>query len=193
MGESMQANANSAFIINSSVVFNHLLVYCVGNMHRILKRKLMGTGGQKQQMKNKKKKVDAGGDHDDEEEEEKEKEKEGGDDDSGKPFLPAHCKPWNALKSLVVSFLRNAVTLLGTVKDRDMQCFLLQRMRHYMAYFKILPKIGRSFLKVGRRWLISSCCTLSSLCCVFSSASALLHQFRRAGIRGWMKGLPLLC
>ena len=29
-----------------------------------------------------------------------------------------------------------------------MKTFILQRMRHYVVYFKILPKVGRKFLKV---------------------------------------------
>ena len=30
-----------------------------------------------------------------------------------------------------------------------MKTFILQRMRHYVVYFKILPKVGRKFLKAS--------------------------------------------
>eukprot|EP00750_Incisomonas_marina_P007481 INCI14985.3.p1 GENE.INCI14985.3~~INCI14985.3.p1 ORF type:complete len:553 (+),score=174.66 INCI14985.3:66-1724(+) len=131
LGDSKQENASSKFVIESSAVFNHLLVYCIGNLHRIFRRRLQGKDGQKQKGSEASKKE--------------------------KPFLPAQCKPWNSMKTIIMSFLRNTVALLSTVKEKDMKTFILQRMRHYVVYFKILPKVGRKFLKaLIKAWIGST-------------------------------------
>ena len=154
LGDSKQENAEARtkFTIESSAVFNHLLVYCVGNMHRILYRRLsksprgdLATADQA-------------------------------------PFLPARSKQWPSLKKLVTSFLRNAVLLLTTVKEDDMRRFLLQRMRHYIVYFKIMPKIGRRFLKaLISRWIGSTAVNSDevgfkcvTLCLLFDSSELAL-------------------
>jgi len=126
-GRLIEKPVGKSYHIDSSAVFDRLMVLALQNCHAEFHYHLFGKGsGQKVE------------------------EEEDVEVDENKPLNPKHiakAKHWNEIKKILLSFFRSTLHLLSEVKEPNLLKFVLQSLSKYTPYLTPLPTIAKTFLK----------------------------------------------
>jgi nucleolar complex protein 2 len=134
-----------SFHIESSAVFDKLMVTCLTKCHEEFRHHLLGEGAS---LKN-------------EEESEDDKEKDEKDDDTSmdedddevdpnKPINPrdlAKSIRWSQLKFSIQSFFKATLHLISEAKETKLLRFIVKSLSHYIPYLSAFPRLAKAVLK----------------------------------------------
>jgi len=138
-----------SYHIESSVVFDRLMVICLTNCHEEFKYHLLGKGAKSEF-------GDENDDDDDDMEEEEEGDKNNNLDESGKLDLNRPIPPrqmtksirWPQIKVCINSFLKATLHLLTeSAKESQLITFLLKSLANYIPFLTAFPNYGKPLLK----------------------------------------------
>eukprot|EP00211_Chloroparvula_japonica_P003746 CAMPEP_0119120978 /NCGR_PEP_ID=MMETSP1310-20130426/1799_1 /TAXON_ID=464262 /ORGANISM="Genus nov. species nov., Strain RCC2339" /LENGTH=805 /DNA_ID=CAMNT_0007110501 /DNA_START=109 /DNA_END=2522 /DNA_ORIENTATION=- len=130
-------NLRTAYSIESSSVFNQVIVYTLrtavdvfcAQLH-IPKEKVVGAVALQRKG-------------------EKEKEKSDDGDDEGKPFVPnTNSKRWGKAERAVKTFLRSTMHFLSNIPEEQMARFVLRHVEAYVSFYATIPGLCRRLLQV---------------------------------------------
>eukprot|EP00939_MAST-03C_sp_MAST-3C-sp1_P001532 g1532.t1 len=119
------------FKVKNSAVFNDLMIAAIGGMADAFRRHLQWHDATN-----------------DESEGNDDGRKSSGTTKKGHTALPTSKPRWEKLRPVVVSFCGNLLHFLSQLMDREMQLFVLQKLRPYMPFVASLPTLHRKTIKI---------------------------------------------
>eukprot|EP00978_Attheya_sp_CCMP212_P036281 scaffold163203_cov53-Attheya_sp.AAC.6 len=124
--------------IESSVVFDRLMVVCLSKCHEEFHYHLLGKGSGKEVVEKKDEKAS----------ETEEIEDEAFDENKGiHPKSLSKSRRWADLKLVVQSFLKSTLHLLSEAKEPKLLNFIVKSFAHYIPYLTAYPRIATAMLK----------------------------------------------
>lgn len=141
-----------SYHIDSSIVFDRLMVISLTKCHEEFHYHLLGEGKKekdtsisgKKDGQNKKKQKTA----DDEEENQHEEDEPANDVNQPiKPTALAKSHRWSMIKPILQNFLRSTLHMLNEAKEPKLLTFILQSLSNYIQYLTPFPKLGKTYLK----------------------------------------------
>lgn len=143
------------YVIESSTVFDKLLVTCLSKVHEEFHYHLLGMGSKAGN--------DDDGDDDDEEENMNKHvdESQGVDTvDPDKPINPqklARAPRWLSLSMSIKSFMKATLHLLSEAKEAKLLNFIIKALANYLPFVSAFPRLGNALLKsLTAMWASSS-------------------------------------
>ena len=146
----LRINNSKKYLIESSTVFDKLMVTCLSKVHEELHYHLLGKGAT----------VEGGDDSDDEEDEDNVEETSSDEIDVNKPinprkFLNSH--RWSALKMSIQSFIKATLHLMSEAKESKLLSFIIKSLGNYFPYLGAFPRLGKALLKsLTSKWSSTS-------------------------------------
>lgn len=129
----------TSFHIESSVVFDRLMVVCLSRLHEAFRWHLVGEGSGKNSKENKKEGADPTDDDD-----------MNGTEEESIPLNPNHLmksKSWAKVKLILQTFHKSTVHLLNEVRESKLLSFILRCLTKYIPFLTPFPNIAKSLLK----------------------------------------------
>eukprot|EP00559_Dactyliosolen_fragilissimus_P001736 CAMPEP_0184860358 /NCGR_PEP_ID=MMETSP0580-20130426/5250_1 /TAXON_ID=1118495 /ORGANISM="Dactyliosolen fragilissimus" /LENGTH=862 /DNA_ID=CAMNT_0027357427 /DNA_START=76 /DNA_END=2664 /DNA_ORIENTATION=+ len=129
-----------AYVIESSTVFDKLMVLCLTKCHEEFYYHLLGKGALLSQNK-------------DETNISKDTKDDGGEIikfDENKPIHPrqiAKAAQWTSLKPVINTFLKATLHLLSEAKESKLVTFILKSLSKYLPYLPSFPRVAKALLK----------------------------------------------
>lgn len=123
------------FVIDSSKVFDELMVLCLNSLHKEFKFHLLGKTEQ---------------DDDDDEEGQKDDQEKSQEDEYNKPLNPKTLEKaarWEDLKPILLSFFRSTLHVMAEAKEPELLAFILKSLSKYLRFMTPFPRIAESMLK----------------------------------------------
>jgi len=146
----LRINNSKKYLIESSTVFDKLMVTCLSKIHEELHFHLLGKGAT----------VEGGDDSDDEQEADNVEETSSDEIDVNKPinpkkFLKAH--RWSDLKMSIQSFIKATLHLMSEAKESKLLSFIIKSLGNYFPYLGAFPRLGKALLKaLTSKWASTS-------------------------------------
>jgi nucleolar complex protein 2 len=154
--------------IESSGIFDRLMVTCLNSVHEEIYYHLLGKGAEKsatgttplqenkkksnKKDKKKNKKGTKKDDDDDEDEEHEEGERQPIDmSDDNKPLNPKLLEKaprWKDMEPILFTFVKSTLHVLSEAKEPDLVTYILKALSKYLPYMTPFPRLGESMLKV---------------------------------------------
>lgn len=132
----IRVNNSKKYLIESSTVFDKLMVTCLSKVHEEFHYHLLGEGSMQQD----------GGESDDE----NEGEGNGGEIDVNNPINPRkllNSNRWQALHLSMQSFIKATLHLMSQAKESKLLCFIIKSLADYLPYLSAFPRLGKALLK----------------------------------------------
>ena len=139
--EDGRVGKKNIFNIQSSAVFDKLMVSCLTKCHEEFHYHLLGKGTSIQTNKD--------GNSDDEEMSEDQDDADG-DVDINKPINPRNLIKsvrWMQLKLSIQSFIKATLHLISEAKETKLLCFIVKSLSHYVPYLSAYPRLAKAVLK----------------------------------------------
>ena len=133
-GRMRSETGKRSFHIESSTVFDKLMVTCLTKCHEEFHYHLLGKGTSLQ--------------NDDESNEEEEQDDD--EIDVDKPINPkqlAKSIRWEKLKFSIQSFFKATLHLISEAKETKLLSFIVKSLSHYVPYLSAFPRVTKSLLK----------------------------------------------
>ncbi len=142
----IRVNNSKKYLIESSTVFDKLMVTCLSKVHEEFHYHLLGEGSMQQD----------GGESDDE----NEGEGNGGEIDVNNPINPRkllNSNRWQALHLSMQSFIKATLHLMSQAKESKLLCFIIKSLADYLPYLSAFPRLGKALLKtLTAKWASTS-------------------------------------
>lgn len=142
----IRVNNSKKYLIESSTVFDKLMVTCLSKVHEEFHYHLLGEGSMQQD----------GGESDDE----NEGEGNGGEIDVNNPINPRkllNSNRWQALHLSMQSFIKATLHLMSQAKESKLLCFIIKSLANYLPYLSAFPRLGKALLKtLTAKWASTS-------------------------------------
>ena len=138
---SKEKGSTKAYHIESSTVFDKLMVTCLTKCHEEFHYHLLGKGSSRQQSKN--------DDDDDDEEMEVDASNEG-ESSLDKPINPKQVTKsirWDQLKTSIQSFFKATLHLVTEAKENKLLHFIVKSLENYIPYLSLFPRLSKTVLK----------------------------------------------
>ncbi|GFH48421.1 hypothetical protein CTEN210_04897 [Chaetoceros tenuissimus] len=132
----LRINNSKKYLIESSTVFDKLMVTCLSKIHEELHYHLLGEGSS----------VEGGDDSDNDDD----MEEDGGDFDPNKPINPRkimNSYRWTALKMSFQSFIKATLHIIEEAKETKLLTFIVKSLVNYIPYLSAFPRLGKAVLK----------------------------------------------
>ena len=143
-------NNSKRYLIESSTVFDKLMVTCLSKVHEEFHYHLLGDGAT----------IAGQEDSDDEEDGEENDEASGNEVDVNKPINPrklAKSQRWSALHMSMQSFIKATLHLMDQAKESKLLCFIIKSLANYLPYLSAFPRLGKALLKtLTAKWASTS-------------------------------------
>jgi len=143
-------NNSKRYLIESSTVFDKLMVTCLSKVHEEFHYHLLGDGAT----------IAGQEDSDDEEDGEENDEASGNEVDVNKPINPrklAKSQRWSALHMSMQSFIKATLHLMDQAKESKLLCFIIKSLANYLPYLSSFPRLGKALLKtLTAKWASTS-------------------------------------
>jgi len=137
-GRSHSSNRKK-FVIESSVIFDKLLVTCLAKVHEEFHFHLIGNGA----------KVSREGKDDDDQQEEQDDEVDAFDENT--PLNPnkiAKSDRYSYLKPTIQSFIKATLHLMEEAKESKLLNFIIKSLANYVPYLSAFPQLSKALLKM---------------------------------------------
>ena len=147
----LRINNSKKYLIESSTVFDKLMVTCLSKVHEELHYHLLGKGASIE-----------GGDDSDMDEEEKDNVVALSTDeiDVNAPANPrklVNSHRWTALKMSIQSFIKATLHLMAEAKEAKLLSFIIKSLANYVPYLSAFPRLGKALLKaLTSKWASTS-------------------------------------
>jgi nucleolar complex protein 2 len=136
-----ESNMAKSYHIESSTVFDKLMVTCLSKCHEEFRYHLLGKGASiGTKMDN-----EDGNDIDDSMEQD-----DDGEIDLDKPINPRHLAKsirWTQLKLPFQSFIKATLHLISEAKETKLLCFIVKSLSNYIPYLSGFPRLAKGVLK----------------------------------------------
>ncbi|KAL7567953.1 hypothetical protein ACA910_019663 [Epithemia clementina (nom. ined.)] len=137
------------YMIDSSKVYDALMVTCLNRFHEIFSYHLFHA--KTNHTKKSKAEVEEGDDDDEDEDDEKKKnsEKKQVVDDE-KPILPnkmENSERWKDMSRIMRSFFSSTLHLMSEAKEPELLKFVLQRLSKHMRFLSAFPRVAESMIR----------------------------------------------
>jgi nucleolar complex protein 2 len=139
IGESTEKHrpgeSGQIYVIDSSKVFDELMVLCLNNCHKEFTYHLLG----------KRDEVAKADDKQDEDEQEESQE-----DEHSKPLNPKTLEKaarWIELKPILHSFFRSTLHVMSQAKEPELLAFILKALSKYLRFMTPFPRVAEAMLK----------------------------------------------
>lgn len=147
----LRINNSKKYLIESSTVFDKLMVTCLSKVHEELHYHLLGKGSS----------VEGGDDMDDDEEEQDNAVALSTDEiDVNAPANPrklVNSHRWTALKMSIQSFIKATLHLMAEAKEAKLLSFIIKSLANYVPYLSAFPRLGKALLKaLTSKWASTS-------------------------------------
>ncbi|CAJ1942232.1 unnamed protein product [Cylindrotheca closterium] len=129
--------------IESSKVFDRLMVVALTKVHEEFHYHLLGKGSTQKNQLPKKKGVKKSADEDAEDQEDEEM-------DPNKPINPKTLEKsqrWADAKPILMTFIKATLHILSEAKEPDLVVYVLKSLSNYMPYMTPFPRLAENFLK----------------------------------------------
>ena len=131
-GKSRPGESGQKYLIDSSKVFDKLMLLCLNRCHKEFHHHLLSD----EKHKNEKDAVVA--------------DNEAEESDQNKPINPKtleNSTSWSDLRSVLLSFFRSTLHVLADAKDPELLSFVLKALSNYTRYLTPFPRVAEAFLK----------------------------------------------
>lgn len=147
----LRINNSKKYLIESSTVFDKLMVTCLSKVHEELHYHLLGKGSS----------VEGGDDMvDDEEEQDNAVALSTDEIDVNAPANPrklVNSHRWTALKMSIQSFIKATLHLMAEAKEAKLLSFIIKSLANYVPYLSAFPRLGKALLKaLTSKWASTS-------------------------------------
>ena len=130
---------NQAYHIESSAVFDKLMITCLTKCHEAFHYHLLGKGAA----------IQPGQDSDDDGDENQDEEMDE-ENKVDKPINPRHLtrsSHWGQLKLSIQSFFKATLHLISEAKESKLLSFIVKSLSHYIPYLSSFPRLAKAILK----------------------------------------------
>lgn len=136
-----ESDSTKSYHIESSAVFDKLMVTCLSKCHEEFHYHLLGKGASV--VKDKEKEDDNNNDDSVEQDDD-------GEIDLDKPINPRHLAKsirWTQLKLPFQSFMKATLHLISEAKETKLLCFIVKSLSNYIPYLSGFPRLAKAVLK----------------------------------------------
>ena len=150
------------YMIDSSRVFDTLMVTCLTRCHEIFRHHLFSSSTKKTTPAKKKKKGNVPNPEGEEQEEvgDENDDKDNKNLDENKPISPNKLENsgrWQDMRRIMQSFFSSTLHLLSEAKDPELLTFVLKVLSKYMAFLSAFPRVAESIVKnLVEKWSSTS-------------------------------------
>lgn len=144
----LKTGGRERYVIESSTVFDKLMVTCLAKVHEELHYHLLGDGATS-------KTEEKGSDDEDDD-------NEASDNaiDANKPINPnkfTKASRWPVLKSTIQSFIKATLHLMSEAKESKLLNFVIKSLANYVPYLSAFPHLAKALLKtLTSKWSTTS-------------------------------------
>jgi nucleolar complex protein 2 len=146
----IRTNNSKRYLIESSAVFDKLMVTCLTKVHEELHYHLLGNGAT----------IETQEDSDDDGGENGNDETSSDEFDMNKPIDPkklVKSRRWAALHLSMQSFIKATLHLMTQAKESKLLCFIIKSLGNYLPYLSAFPRLGKALLKTcTSKWASTS-------------------------------------
>jgi len=139
----LRVNNSKRYLIESSTVFDKLMVTCLSKIHEEFHYHLLGKGAGTQEDDDE----DANGAN-------------GEEIDVNKPMNPrtlVNAARWDHLKMSMQSFIKATLHLMSEAKEAKLLSFIIKSLANYLPYLSPFPRLGKALLKtLTAKWATTS-------------------------------------
>ena len=159
------SGSSKRYLIESSTVFDKLMVTCLTKFHEEFHYHLLGKGSGATGATGTDADGGKGGDKgedSDEDENKKDKDTSASTDyaKTDKPINPRKlttAKRWPALNLSMQSFIKATLHLMDQAKEPQLLCFIIKSLSNYLPYLSAFPRLGKALLKsLSSQWASTS-------------------------------------
>ena len=134
-GRSRPGESGQKYLIDSSKVFDKLMLLCLNRCHKEFRHHLLLDEKHKNNAVGKDAAVSSN---------------DADEPDQNKPINPKtleNSSSWSDLRSILLSFFRSTLHVLDDAKDPELLSFVLKALSNYTRYLTPFPRIAEAFLK----------------------------------------------
>lgn len=137
-GDNSEKKKKNKYHIDSSAVFDRLMVLTLDRVHEEFTYHLVGKGSVDPEMKPKK---------DDDMKEDDDDENIASDEKPHNPKVLARARRWTEMKPVMQAFFKATLHLINSAKEPDLLTFILKALSKYAPFLTPFPRISQNLLK----------------------------------------------